>query len=89
MSFIDFCLGILTLSSEFEFSITSWFRSLPRNTMVGGAINSFHLIGMGADIILDEFEDKENFKRRAQGLGFRVINEKGHIHLQPEVANAT
>ena len=88
MNFMDFCLGILTLSSRFEFSVISWFRSLPHNIAVGGSLNSFHLFGMGVDVILDRFEDQDDFIYRAQGLGFRVINEKDHLHLQPEVQNA-
>ena len=89
MNFVDFCLGILTLSSQFEFSVTSWFRSLPHNTAVGGSENSFHLIGMGSDIVLDKFEDTVAFVRRATGLGFSVLNEGDHLHLQPEVQNAS
>lgn len=82
---MDFCLGIQALAVEFELSVTSWFRSATRNISVGGKDVSWHLAGLAVDIVLDKFEDKENFKARAERLGFQVINEGDHYHLEPNI----
>ena len=79
----QFAYRLQTLAVEFNYSVTSWFRSKARNKDVGGNAESFHLSGLGADCVLDSADDKPAFMKRARRLGLDAIDEGDHIHLEP------
>lgn len=64
-------------------SITSGKRTTKRNTAVGGVPTSPHLVGLGADVVYDEFVTLSEAVRIAGAFGLRVIREGDHDHLQP------
>jgi uncharacterized protein YcbK (DUF882 family) len=76
-----------SLCLEFDGSVTSGRRSTERNRKIGGAINSRHVLGYAADVVLDDWTKQEAFTKRAQSLGLRVIDEvkkKYHLHVDVE-----
>jgi len=73
---------ITVLLLAYPGSITSWIRSKSRNTLVGGANNSLHLLGLAVDIVLDSVGDKADFKIMAQRLNLWVLDEGDHLHVQ-------
>ena len=83
MAIHKFVDAVITLQAEFEFSVTSWFRSKKRNKGVGGSDDSFHLCGLGIDCVLDLPDVKDLFVKRARRLGLDAIDEGDHIHLEP------
>ena len=83
MTIHKFVDAVLTLQSEFDFSVTSWFRTKKRNKGVGGSGESFHLCGLGVDCVLDIPDDQDPFIKRARRLGLDAIFEGDHIHLEP------
>jgi uncharacterized protein YcbK (DUF882 family) len=73
-----------TLCDEFSGSVTSGYRSARRNHQVGGALNSRHLKGFAADVVLDDWSKKVSLMKTAKELGLRVIDEvakRNHLHI--------
>ena len=83
MTIHKFVDAVLTLQAEFDFSVSSWFRTKKRNKGVGGNAESFHLCGLGADCVLDLPDDQDLLVKRARRLGLDAIVEGDHIHLEP------
>lgn len=75
--------AVLCLAVRFRFSVTSWIRSPLRNKQVGGSENSWHMSALGIDVVLDPGENETEFKREAERLGLKALDEGDHIHLQP------
>lgn len=64
-------------------STTSWVRNPNRNAVVGGSNISYHLCGLAIDVV--EFRDNDAralFIDRMHKLGFGVLDEGDHIHVQ-------
>ena len=82
--YLSFCEKIAHLRDEFDFSVTSWWRSPKRNKAVGGVPNSRHVDGLGLDIVLDDVsQEPEVFGRiKELGLKFKNYKDKNHIHLE-------
>jgi len=59
-------------------TVTSWWRSLWKNTAVGGVENSLHMVGLAWDVIPPS---AENFLK-LKAMGLTVIDEKDHLHAQ-------
>jgi len=52
--------------------VTSGYRSIQHNARIGGSPNSFHILGMAADIVVDGMSPKEvqeYLKHWSGGLG--------------------
>lgn len=64
---------------QFPGSVTSWYRTPKRNKLVGGAIDSKHLLGLAVDVIFDNELPPAKFLRR---LGLRSLVEQDHIHIE-------
>lgn len=79
---LDFFLIVMSLSSRYRFSVTSWGRSVARNQAVGGHPDSMHLYFCAVDVVLDQDEDPIGFCAAARRLGLVCLNEPGHLHLQ-------
>lgn len=85
MNVIAFIETVLTLQIRYPFSVSSWIRAKAHNKTVGGVQNSYHLIGLGMDVILEDQSTVTDFKASALALGIKVINEGYHLHLQPKL----
>lgn len=72
-----------TLCRDLDASVTSWFRTPARNSLVGGVPASYHLRGLAVDCVLDHDtpENRTAFAHRARQLGLRTIDERDHIHV--------
>jgi len=81
----EFSIAVITLSTKWNFSITSWGRTRFHNKKVGGVDQSYHLLWLGMDIVFDgETQIKDlNFERDCNKLGLVALWEKDHYHLQP------
>jgi hypothetical protein len=81
----DFAERLVLVALVVPFSVTSWGRSKKRNESreVQGHPDSWHLLWLGADAVLDNPVDGESFERQCGRLGLRVLNEGDHYHVQP------
>jgi uncharacterized protein YcbK (DUF882 family) len=78
--FIDSMMGPLLECGGF---ISSWYRSKKHNTAVGGHTDSQHLVGLAMDVVdFPSQEDKDRFIRRCKRMGYGVIDETNHVHVQ-------
>lgn len=82
-SIFDFVHVLILLGLRFRYSVTSWGRSPARNHAVGGHPNSYHMLFLAADVVLDAGESKVDFISDAKRLGLKALDEGDHIHLQP------
>ena len=71
------CLRLL-----YNFSVTSWIRTRGRNTAVGGAANSRHLLGLAVDVVFDNRDEEVPFVETALTLDLQCIREGDHLHVQ-------
>lgn len=83
MTIIDFIQTCMILKVKYEYSTTSWIRSARRNHEVGGLTSSYHLVGLGLDVVLDVSTHKDSFIKDARRLGLDAIDEGDHVHLEP------
>ena len=73
---------VLSLREEFPNAVlTSWCRSREYNRAVGGVEGSRHIFCMAVDMVVPE-EKTKRFVERAKSLGFKVLVEADHIHLE-------
>lgn len=77
-------MRVFALCFKFHGSISSWGRTVKHNKDVGGVVNSYHLIWMGVDVVLDEMLVNPLFESDAKRIGLDAIWETDHYHLQPE-----
>lgn len=78
----NFVAAVNQLQVKYDFSVTSWFRTEKHNKAVGGALCSWHLMGLAVDVVLDNISDKAFFLDDAKKLGLICLDEQDHIHLQ-------
>lgn len=83
MDALTFAGRCLDLCVKWNGSVSSWGRTVKHNKEVGGVINSYHLVWLGCDIILDEMVVNPLFEEDARKSELDPILEKGHYHLQP------
>ena len=86
MSLINlaFCTKVNDLLSLCPGTVTSWVRTPRRNTIVGGAPNSWHLSGQAVDLIFDSVADLFKAAHKAVELGFGGVEVdliNNHLHL--------
>lgn len=62
-----------------ELTPTSWWRSAQANARVGGNEYSQHLLGLAIDLVA---EDKPAATAAFERMGFIVIDEGDHLHVQ-------
>jgi hypothetical protein len=78
-----FVAQVFALCFKYRGSISSWGRTTIHNKYVGGVENSYHMIWMGCDVVLDVMEKNKGFENDAGELGLKAILEGDHYHLQP------
>ena len=59
--------------------VTSWWRSVDRNRLVGGNQYSQHLVGLAADAVV---RDEPGFVKCLAGHGLLGLAEGDHVHWQ-------
>jgi len=83
----EFWGHVTTLCNIYDGRVSGGPRSPHHNRILGGVANSFHLVGLAADLVLRDWHDIAALVTTADRLGIRVIDEvleKGHLHLQPK-----
>jgi len=89
---LEFWDHVNRLCEMYNGSVTSGYRSRKRNAQVGGSINSHHLTGMAADVVLDDWSYKDEFIASAESNSIRAVDEVaqgGHLHLHPKSPDLT
>lgn len=87
MTIGEFWGHVTTLCHVYDGRVTSGPRSIYWNNELGGVPTSFHLLGLGADVVLRYSPDRQAFTEAAARLKITVIDEiekKNHLHLQPK-----
>ena len=79
----SFGARVFALCFKHQGSISSWGRTEKHNKNVGGVDNSYHLLWMGCDVVLDDMIQNPAFEVDAGELGLKAILEGDHYHLQP------
>jgi len=82
---LSLIVKVVLLRKDYEFSVTSWWRTEKRNDAVGGLSKSLHIKGLAIDVVLDETVDKAAFDRDANEIGLYVYDEGDHLHLYERV----
>jgi hypothetical protein len=70
------------IADAYPISISSWWRSDACNKLKGGNERSFHLEGLGADILPDKESDRVPIVKLAHDLGLDAVDEGTHIHVE-------
>lgn len=83
MNPLTFAACVFALCFKHQGSISSWGRTMKHNKDVGGVADSYHLMWMGCDVVLDDVSKNESFEGDAKRLGLDAIDEGDHYHLQP------
>jgi len=83
MHVTSFVAAVLTVHCHVPFSVTSWMRTPAHNKAVNGVADSYHLCGLGIDIVLDNPSDRPIVEQEAKRVGLSVLDEQDHLHLQP------
>jgi hypothetical protein len=83
MDAISFVMKILTLRTRWEFSVTSWGRTVKHNADVGGVPGSDHLLWLGLDVIMEPPGKNFTFEKDCIKLGLTALDEKSHYHIRP------
>jgi hypothetical protein len=83
MDFTTFCHCVRSLCFTHQASVTSWFRTEKRNAAEHGHTNSWHLDGLGADLVPDDPAKKPFLILAAAQLGLQAFDEGDHVHVEP------
>lgn len=81
MSAADHKINFKSLADTYGATINSQWRTSKRNAEVGGVKNSQHLIGTAGDFSVPD-DQKEAFISQARDIGYEVIDEGDHVHLE-------
>ncbi len=81
---LSFMRSIYVLCFKHHGSVSSWGRTEKHNKDLGGVPNSFHLLWVGCDVVLDDMRQNTDFENDATFFGLKAILEKDHYHLQPK-----
>ena len=78
-----FIMSVFALCFKYRGSVSSWGRTVKHNIDVGGVSNSYHLLWIGVDVVLDVMKKNSEFESDAKEFGLKAILEGDHYHLQP------
>lgn len=79
----DFAAAIRAYRITFAGSITSWGRTVERNSTVGGVANSAHLTDLAVDMVYDGARPGPEADRFLAAHGLKRLNEGDHDHIMP------
>lgn len=78
-----FLYAVSEVCAMYGGSVTSWWRTEARNTLVHGVHDSKHRIGAACDIVYDNgFPDLDKLRRAMVPSACRVIREHDHDHFE-------
>lgn len=77
-----FAIVTVELCIAHRASVTSWQRTVARNTDLGGRPDSFHLEGLGADLETDISSDSAALVEDARARGLDAVDEGDHVHIE-------
>jgi hypothetical protein len=80
---LSFANRVFALCFKHQGSVSSWGRTLKHNKDVGGVVDSYHMLWLGCDVVLDAMFKNQEFEDDAGELGLKAILEGDHYHLQP------
>ena len=80
---LDFIQSVISLALRWPLSVTSWGRTEKHNRAIGGHPQSWHLLWLGLDVVLDDGLENEAFEADCKLVGIHPIFEVDHYHLQP------
>ena len=80
----EFGMRCMLVCLKWNASVTSWGRSEKRNIFVHGVAESYHLLFLGMDVILDDQKKDLAFEKDCSKLGLTALYEQDHYHLQPK-----
>jgi hypothetical protein len=83
MNMLDIASAVIFLCFKHDGSLSSWGRTERHNKAVGGVDNSYHLMWMGVDVVLDVPGKNIYFEEDAEKFCLKAIWEGDHYHLQP------
>jgi len=84
MDVVSFIWPVLTLRAKYQFSVSSWGRTVKHNKDVGGVAGSDHLLWLGLDVILEPMEKNLDFEMDCSKVGIIPLFEQDHYHLRPK-----
>lgn len=87
MDILRFAALVITLRLKWDFSVSSWGRTVKHNKEVGGVDGSDHILWLGVDVIREPMEKNIEFERDCDRLGLIALFEKTHYHLRPKGAS--
>ena len=77
-----FVNALMHLAQLIPLSVVSWGRSTERNRVVGGKLNSLHLVWLAVDVVCDRAEDKGTLVYYARAFGLQAEDEGDVVHLE-------
>lgn len=84
MTQTKFWASVNTICQMHHASVVSGYRTKTKNQELGGHPTSPHLMGLAADIELDDWSTKAQAIKTIRLLGIMVVDEsttKNHLHL--------
>lgn len=84
MNPLELVYKVIPLCYRHGGSVSSWGRTFVRNIQVGGHPQSWHMLWLGIDVVLDDMIQNAAFERDADRLGLKAIFESDHYHLEPK-----
>ncbi len=87
MDILGFIMPVITLRAKYQFSVSSWGRTVKHNKDVGGVVGSDHLLWLGLDVLLEPMVKNLDFEKDCGILGLIALFEKDHYHLRPKGAS--
>lgn len=82
MTSFDFWIALRDYCGKLGASVTSYGRTVQRNSKVGGVEASKHLVWQAADVVYDVMPSEELRRKTAEQLAIRLVIEADHDHLQ-------
>jgi len=81
---IEFQQKMSMLRAKYRMSTTSGFRTVAHNKKVGGHPESFHMLGLAEDVVMDSnfVFNLNDLYSDCTKLGLQMIYEGDHYHIE-------
>lgn len=77
-----FAIACARIFAKYPYSATSWWRDPAHNRAVKGLADSFHLEGLGLDLVPANARHRPGILIMARQLGLDAVDEGDHVHLE-------